>query len=358
MIQILLFPLSLLFEVITSIRNFCFDIGIFKTYKSAIPVISIGNITVGGTGKTPLVLFLAEKLIADGRKPVILSRGYKGKRKGPALVVTDFPSEQCASSSEATTLYGDEPVLMALRKLCPVVIARKRVDGAKMIEQEKLGDIILLDDGYQHRWLSRDIDIVCIDCSCDASIKAFQDGKLLPSGIFRENKKNGLKRASYFCFSFRRIIPPHLVAEQYQKTVNVLSQDLGETKNFASYFSGMEVKNSKGDILNPCHVIPLAGIAKPQGFLTSLKDLGFSFDDTSLLFSDHHQFSTQDISRIDDLIRSGVPIVCTEKDLVRLPEDINKKVYVLYGTLALETTHLSRPIFSFTSDGITNQLFL
>ena len=182
--------LSAIYNLLTKVRNLLYDKGILSSYKSNLKVISVGNISVGGTGKTPLVIYLSKILKDKGYKPVVLSRGYKGSIKGPHLI------------TDTNTYHevGDEPLLIKNLASVPVVIAKKRVKGAKIIEELKLGDIIILDDGFQHRALKRDLDIVCIDASSEESVSKFFTDKLMPAGRLRESRASGLKRANAVVF--------------------------------------------------------------------------------------------------------------------------------------------------------------
>ena len=173
--------LSKLFQVGVEVRNYLFDVGLRKQAKSKLPVISIGNITVGGSGKTPVSALMVETLIELGKKPVLLSRGYGGSSKGPTLVKVETTAK----------LVGDEALMQArgFNFEIPVVISRKRSLGAKFIEENNLGDIIVLDDGFQHRMLSRDLDIVVLDISEKNFETRFKLGRMLPAGRFREKPR-------------------------------------------------------------------------------------------------------------------------------------------------------------------------
>ncbi len=335
---VILYPLSLIFDLITRLRHACFEYGLIPIYRSKLPVISIGNITVGGTGKTPLILFLAEHLVQQGKKPVILSRGYKGSCAGPAQVTFTLDDANDYALADAAATFGDEPVLMAQKAICPVVVARKRVHGAQFIETEQLGDIILLDDGFQHRRLWRDKNIVCIDCSSDASIAAFARGVLLPAGIFRESIAKSFKRIDQLCLSFRKSVVQPLPEWYMQETLTRLGLSPSESQNvWCSFYEAMTVKNIEGQELAPCPVVPLVGIAQPEGFLSSLRTLGFEPVHQQFIFSDHYRFTVDDVHTIFSHMQTGAKFVCTEKDFVRLPNSLQQHVYVLSGTLKVQS---------------------
>jgi len=185
--QFLLYPFSLIFKLITWIRNRLYDKNIFRSLKAnQCKIISVGNISVGGTGKTPVIRFLADYLKEMGFKVAILSRGYRRKSKG-TIIVSDG-NETLANLQQA----GDEPYLLA-RQLdsIPVIVEADRYKGARFIQDNFQPDVILLDDAFQHRRLHRDLDIVLVDASV-----GFGRGFLLPAGFLRE-PISSLKRAMY-----------------------------------------------------------------------------------------------------------------------------------------------------------------
>ena len=157
---------SSIYDAITRVRNFAYDRGWLEVYRSPLKVISVGNITAGGNGKTPLCLLIVKELRNAGFSPVILTRGYGGSTKSVKKVTEeDGPAE-----------VGDEAVMLFRRTGGPVVIGANRVQAVKMIESERLGDIVLLDDGFQHRRLARDVDIVTINVGSDEAVMGFLRG--------------------------------------------------------------------------------------------------------------------------------------------------------------------------------------
>ncbi|MDP3677831.1 MAG: tetraacyldisaccharide 4'-kinase, partial [Methylotenera sp.] len=176
--HILLMPLSWVFGIITTVRKWLYKNGWLKNVRLSVPVVIIGNINVGGTGKTPLVIWLAEQLQFAGYKPGIISRGYGGNAKQV--------TEVTASSNPFEV--GDEPVLIAIRTSCPVFVSANRVEaGLALLATYPACNIIISDDGLQHYRLQRDVEIVVYD-----SAKGFGNGALLPAGSLRESK-NRLK---------------------------------------------------------------------------------------------------------------------------------------------------------------------
>ena len=165
-------PLALLFALVSGGRRFAYRRGWFSTYRASLPVIVVGNISVGGNGKTPVVVWLVEQLQARGWRPGVVSRGYGGK-------APHYPYRLDKQSTTAQA--GDEPVLIARRCGCPVVVAPKRADAVRLLEQSGEVDIIITDDGLQHYALARDIELVVVD-----GARRFGNGCLLPMGPLRE----------------------------------------------------------------------------------------------------------------------------------------------------------------------------
>ena len=170
--HLLLVPLSWLFWLLTFLRRLGYRTGLLKTYRLPVPVIVVGNISIGGTGKTPLVTWLAQNLSQHGYHPGIISRGYGGNTSEVSAVGLD-------SNPEAV---GDEPVLLARRAKCPVWIGRDRVKAAQsLLRTHPEVNVIISDDGLQHYRLQRDFEIAVVDSS-----RGFGNGRLLPAGPLRE----------------------------------------------------------------------------------------------------------------------------------------------------------------------------
>ena len=176
MFRFLFFPIATIFSIIIFIRNLAFDLKILKITKVSKPVISIGNITTGGTGKTPIAILFANEAKKRGLKPGILSRGYQRKSSG-SLVVHDG-----IKLLLSVTDSGDEPFLMANKlKNVPIIVDANRINGANRLIKDFGVDIVILDDGFQHRYLYRDIDLLLINASVKADMY-----QMLPLGMLRE----------------------------------------------------------------------------------------------------------------------------------------------------------------------------
>lgn len=308
-------PLSLLYGAAMTLRNLAYDFGIMPAYKSKLRVVSVGNISAGGNGKTPTVLFLAGTALRIDRRPVVLSRGYMGRIRGPHLV----------RAADSYLDVGDEPLLMARRHNMTVVIARDRVEGAKFIEREDLGDLIILDDGFQHRRLARDVDLVCVNWTGTESAREFGLGRVLPWGLFRERKIPALKRATQILFVNRSPggQPPAL-------------PDLSRPLLAASYAPTRPL-NAEGDELKAGDAVAaFSTIANPEGFRLTLDNLGLKVK-AFKAFADHERI---DISEVEKHLGTTLPVVCTEKDWVKLPDSAAKAFFVL--PIALQPKEESR----------------
>ncbi len=304
----LLLPFSWVYGAGVVLRNWAFNQAWLLTKELPCPVISVGNLTVGGTGKTPMVITLAEKLLGMGIKPSILSRGYRRHSKGTVVV-----SEGRRKPLNAG-LAGDEPALMARRlPKVPVVVDKVRIRGGLYLVQRFKPDVILLDDGFQHRWLHRDLDIVMIDAQ-----RPILKEKLLPAGRLREPLFS-LKRADLLVFTH---------ADDYHPTADLVdcigtitkAPVLKSTHTPAEWMS-LQRKilplNSGPDLRNPLLV---SGIASPKDFESSVRSLGVE-PAAHLVFPDHMSYNQRTLNRIAQVYRDvkADSVITTEKDLVKLP---------------------------------------
>lgn len=274
-----LMPLSMLYDDVIRFRRFLYKKGFYKTTKLPVPVIIVGNITVGGTGKTPLTLWIAEMLKENGFKPGIISRGYGGKAE-------DWP--QWVDENSQPELVGDEAVLMAKKVGYPVAVGPERVKAAQMLLDKSDCNVIISDDGLQHYALERDIEIVVIDGE-----RRFGNGYTLPCGPLREQATR-LQQVD--------LVIVNGVAEEENEFTMTMEGDVvvnlvtNEEKSLRDFFSG------------DCHGI--AGIGNPKRFFGLLERKGIKIE--SHAFQDHHQFSKEDINFNDDK-----PVLMTEKDAVK-----------------------------------------
>jgi tetraacyldisaccharide 4'-kinase len=297
----LLAPLSFLYGALTSVRNTLFDYRILPVHTVALPVISVGNLTAGGNAKTPLVIELIKFLRAAGWHPAVISRGY-GRKSNETQFVT--PESDPA-------LVGDEPLLIARETKAVVVVACRRIDGAKRIVEQALADCIILDDGFQHRSLHRDRDIVSIDVSSAAVVQAFFNQKLLPEGRFREWLQPALKRISAIVLAERGGDLSSTDADRlralFPATIPILRSQV-KIRAVASL--------NDGTVLKPGRIIALSAIANPAGFHSALTKAGYHIEE-ACTYPDHHQCTEAELRTIVTR-HPHLPIVCTAKDSVKM----------------------------------------
>ena len=298
---LLLWPLSILYASILSLRNYFYDIGIFKSYAVDSFVISVGNITVGGTGKTPTVLYLANAFIASGKRVAIISRGYGRSSRGTVIVSDGRKILVPVNQS------GDEPFLLA--QSCPasmVIVDSDRVQAARFAVANYHPDIILLDDAFQHRRIRRDVDLVTMRQSMPVG-----NGFCLPAGPLREPMRH-LARAQAILFNGEN---DHLL-EKFGPFV---------ASSMVARYNPIEFVNKDGEILpvqlGHRRVFAFCGLANPNSFRTTLKKLSVNLVGFSA-YNDHYHYKSDDIAKIAQQLINADIIVTTEKDWVKLPLDL------------------------------------
>lgn len=308
----LLYPLSIAYCAAVKARALLYNFNILPSHSLPRKVVSVGNITVGGTGKTPVVIFLAEFYRASGKKVAVLSRGYKGTKKGAAIVSDG--RNLLLGPKEA----GDEPYLIATRlKGVPVAVCADRVAGGKMLIERFSPDVIILDDAFQHIRLKRDVNIVLIDAA-----EGFGPGYMLPRGILRE-PVSALKRAD---FALIKNGPARGAQWEALQRYSVPSIEFHYRASMAySIDSGEEAAI---ETLAGREAVAVSGIANPASFADTLASLGIKVS-RSFAFPDHHAYSERDIRAIEESA-SGAVIITTEKDGVKLKGMFkNTKAYAL-----------------------------
>lgn len=309
MLKLLLYPLSLIYGLVVAVRNQLYDFKIFKSVEFEIPVISIGNITVGGTGKTPHTEYLI-KLLKQNYRVSTLSRGYKRKSQGFRMVDTVSTVEE----------VGDEP--LQLKRKYPsvsVAVCENRAVGVQnLLGIKPSPDVILLDDAFQHRRITPGLNILLIDYN-----KPIRDDHLLPYGRLRESKLQA-KRANIIIITKcpNEITP--ITRRIMAKDVHLYPyQDLYFTTMVYGQLCPVYSDAKPMDLFNdPRHMAILAvtGIASPEYAIQHLKKITSEVD--SLIFPDHHNYDESDIQKIIKkfslLNNPRKIIVTTEKDTVRL----------------------------------------
>lgn len=296
----LLLPATCLFYVISMLRRLAFKFGIIKSFKVSKPVVVVGNIGVGGNGKTPVVVHLVALAKSLGFTPGVISRGYGG-------VATHYPYVLNESSTSAEA--GDEPVLIFQRCHVPVVVGADRVANAQQLV--KLGcDLILSDDGLQHYKLQRDLELVIVDGK-----RLFGNGLLLPAGPLREGVWR-LSNADLVIFNGGKADENSLTKERS------LLMQLAATE-LINICNGDQV--SVSDFLtNNKSVNAAAGIGDPQRFFDTLKILGFEIA-MQQGFVDHKKFTFADFSAFN----TDLPLLMTEKDAVKCKQFAQKNWWYL-----------------------------
>lgn len=314
LIRALLWPASLLYGAGLWAYLLVYRIGLRKRYRLGVPVISVGNLTFGGTGKTPAVQTLCRMLIEQGKRVVVLSRGHGGSARG-ALVASDGETV-FSNSAEA----GDEPILLA-RTLpsVPVVVGKDRRGSGRLAIKRFSPDVIVLDDGLQYWQLHRDLDIVVLDAR-----KPFGSGFLMPMGDLRE-PASGLRRAGIVLLSNAG----SLSGAEYQALASRISRLAPRAGLFRCArepvsFTNVESGESR-DIgwVKGRRIVAFCGIGRPVSFIDMLEGLGASVE-ASVVFPDHYRLTKLDITRIIDEAnaRGAEAIVTTEKDIARLGDGI------------------------------------
>lgn len=275
-----LWPLSILYRFITSIRKYAYQHDILTRYKVNLPVIVVGNISIGGTGKTPFVIFLAESLKQLGYTPGIISRGYGGQAPHYPYVV---------DANSQTAYAGDEPVLMAKRTHCPVIVDPNRSQAAEYLVSNTSCDVIISDDGLQHYALERDIEIVIVDGK-----RRFGNKACLPSGPLREPLSR-LNDVDFIVFN----------TDEKNHENHVMHLKANEWHNLKD--SSIKRSNNAFQSIE-AHAV--AAIGNPKRFFDSLAKQGIIVHPHA--FDDHHRYTSNDLDFSDNF-----PILMTEKDAVK-----------------------------------------
>jgi tetraacyldisaccharide 4'-kinase len=288
---------SLFYELAVRLRNRAFDTGLFRAHRVPVPVVSIGNLTAGGTGKTPMVAAVVEWFVSRGLRPVILSRGYRS----------------------APNAGNDEKLV--LDQLCPNVVhlqSPDRVRSAQDACQRHNADVLILDDGFQHRRLARDLDVVLID-----ALDPWGAGHVLPRGLLRE-PRSGLSRANLVVLTRADQCSP----ERKQEILAEIRALVGDRPPVEATFQPIGLVNSSGETA-PTEslaeaVAAFCGIGNPEGFRRTLTVEGFASRLAGFrTFPDHHHYTPSDLDDLADWARTcgaGV-LITTQKDLVKIPRN-------------------------------------
>lgn len=284
----LLLPFTGLFYLLSSTRRLAFSLGLLKSIKVGKPVVVVGNIGVGGNGKTPVVVHLVELSKTIGLKPGVISRGYGGKAETYPYLL-----DKNSSSAQA----GDEPILIYQRCHVPVVVGADRVANAQCLIEQGC-NIIISDDGLQHYRLQRDLELVIVDGK-----RLFGNGLLLPAGPLREGTWR-LPQADLVIYNG---IKPDNISEVNEQSLlmtlaatDVINIKTGEQVSLTNFINDQQVINA------------VAGIGDPQRFFDTLKTLGFDLAQQQG-FVDHKYFTLDDFNQF----KTDLPLLMTEKDAVK-----------------------------------------
>lgn len=314
--------LAYIYFFVTSIRNWLYNKKILKINRlEDVFVICIGNITVGGTGKTPAVQYFAKKLSDEGKNVAVVSRGYRGKRKEEPLIVSDG-KKIFVSPRES----GDEPYSHALNLKVPVIVGKNRYKACKLAKKKFNVDTIILDDGFQHRKLYRDWDVVLVDATNPFGWEA-----LLPKGTLRESFHPAACRASEFIITKSDLVAEREVAKlkrflkkKYHKPVSVAKHGIKCLCDIDGNAKPLFWVKGK-------RVLLFSGLANPLNFEKTVISLDPSYIER-IDFLDHHSFKEKDIDLIKrraEEMRASY-IITTEKDMVKLPKHLYlENLYIL-----------------------------
>jgi len=297
----LLLPASWLWRAATAIR-----LGCITGEKARLPVLCVGNILVGGTGKTPFVAYLCQLLRQRGARPVILTRGYGGKYKGPIFADPAF--------HQASDI-GDEALMLSHHE--NVCISRDRVAGAAFIAAHSDADVIIMDDGMQNPWLKKDLTIAVFDGAVGLS-----NQRVLPAGPLRQPLSSALPMMDIAVINGADKTG---LAELLSPSLSCLPAQLIPNPETAKRLKGQAV-------------LGFAGIGRPERFFDTLRDCGANLV-KALPFGDHHTYSEADLTRLHlEATQLGAELITTQKDWVRLPPEWRDRIRVLDVRLELENS--------------------
>lgn len=280
LVYLLLLPLSWLYGLVSGLIRLSYRCGLRKSWRAPVPVVIVGNLTAGGNGKTPMVIWLVEQLQQRGYRVGVVSRGYGGKSAVYPLVL---------DAQTTTRQAGDEPVLIYQRTGAPVAISPKRAEAVQALLNQGELDLIITDDGLQHYALQRDFELVVID-----GVRRFGNGWWLPAGPMRE-RVSRLKTVDA-CVANGGVAQPGEIAMklQAQDAVNIAS---GERR------PAIELP----------HVVAMAGIGHPPRFFATLEKLGVEVE-REVAFADHQEYNHEQLAA---LASKGQTLLMTEKDAVK-----------------------------------------
>ncbi len=312
----LLRPISWLYSRIMALRNKWFDNGKLPTTSFSLPIISVGNISAGGTGKTPMCAYLLQQLRLAGYSPALLSRGYGRKTKGFRAV----------TPRDTAAIVGDEPLELYRRNdgIVPVYVCEDRCEGAQHIITDNSSiDTIVLDDAYQHRYIGRDLNILLTDYN-----RLYIHDKVIPEGLLRESP-SGASRADMVVVTKCPADLTQSQADDIAKELHLLPQQqlFFTTVRYSaatSYIKPGSHKPQGAQDLKSAKVLVFTGIAKPSPLIEHYTRLCRSVK--TLHYGDHHAFTSGDITHITKAAANVDMVITTAKDMQRLPTNLPREL--------------------------------
>ncbi|HEY9684395.1 MAG TPA: tetraacyldisaccharide 4'-kinase [Oculatellaceae cyanobacterium] len=341
-LRTLLMPAAVTYGAGSLVRVMAYATGIIPRYKAPVPVLSLGNLTLGGTGKTPIAIDLARKLVMAGFRPAVLSRGYKRKSKDDYVVVSDG-STILASCEDS----GDEPFLIASSvKGAVVIVGASRVQTAEVACNELACNVIVLDDAFQHLKIKRDADIVLWDYNDD-----IEQQSLLPAGRLREPLA-ALNRASSVVITKVPQVPDpgrlerfSRVIHQYNRTatIGLVRFNANKVVTFDDSHVISTLANSDDICSLPARALAFCGLARPEPFYAELQRLNVEIVDR-VSFGDHHWYSESDVSRLNERAsrHNAAGFITTEKDIVKF-FDLKHHLSLPLHAIGLSTEWIGTP---------------
>lgn len=332
----MLSPLSVAYSAVTRLRTAAYQKGLLKKTKLPVPVISVGNITAGGTGKTPLVVEICRLVAAEGRKVCVLTRGYGRQNAGDRVVVSDG-TRVLAEAAQS----GDEPLLLAEKLLvaAAVVCDADRAAAGRWAIENLDSNVFVLDDGFQHLQLARNLDVVAIDAT-----NPWGGGHLLPRGTLRE-LPHGLARAD--CAIITR-------TEQTNDT-SLLEREIrklmGDRPVFTSRMTTEGVREVSGTALSPSASVPqpvsaFCAVGNPGSFITQLRHENLQLAHTQI-FPDHYSYKQADIAELSRKAKAdgAASLITTAKDAVKLRNlEFDLPCYVLEIEISIDNAEALRQL--------------
>lgn len=317
-------PFSFLYSLIMGLRSFLYKKDIFKSIKLSVPVFSVGNLTMGGTGKTPTTYYIAKLLTENGYAPSIISRGYSGKAKDNINLVSDQKSVILTPA-----LAGDEPYMLAkMLPGVPIVTGKKRIITTQYAVDNLSSNALILDDGFQHLPVKRDCNLALFDSQI-----GFGNDRVFPGGDLRESH-SALARASAFVItgkdSANKSLPIYGQLNNLGFNIPIFSLSRVGSEFFD--FNGQSVNHSE----LPLNILPFCGIGNPERFFTDLDNIDIDIKH-QLIFDDHQVYTDKEVNRINDVARklNLDALLTTEKDFVKLQEfKFGAKLYYVRPTYA------------------------